>query len=450
MPFLLEYEAKNIFEKEGIPCLKRQEASNPKKVREITNSLGSSVAIKAQIPTGHRGRSGGIKFASSGEEAEKLASEILGKEIQGHKVEKVLVEEKINIQKELYLGVINDRAAKSPTVIVSSEGGMDVEEISTNFPEKISRANIDIWRGLEVFQARNLANKAGVPSNAVSGVSRILYQLYRNVYRKYDAVYTEINPLCITDEGKLVATDARLFIDGNAMFRHREIKPDTWNRWNEREKFAHEKSFGYVELNTYGEIACIANGAGLGMTVMDYINEATKMGTLACFLDVGGRFYELSGEALRMVSTLSNLKAVLFHSYGGVTRQDIMADSACQAIMELKPKFPVFIQVSGTGEKRAIEVMQEWAPKLKKMGLTVEWTSHTATGAEAPSALKGGVDVIENPVKRVIEWSGYQYKRKAPTWLSANPEWEATTRKMMRDSLSQRPEEEYRELGKYE
>lgn len=450
MPFLLEYEAKNIFEKEGIPCLQRQEASTPKQVREITDSLGSAVAIKAQIPTGHRGRSGGIKFASSGEEAEKLAGEILGKEIQGHKVEKVLVEEKIDIQKELYLGIINDRAAKSPTVIVSSEGGMDVEEISANFPEKIARANIDIWRGLEIFQARNLANKAGVPSDAVSGVSRILYQLYRSVYRKYDAVYTEINPLCITDEGKLVATDARLFIDSNAMFRHRDIKPDTWNRWNEREKFAHEKGFGYVELNTYGEIACIANGAGLGMTVMDYINEATKMGTLACFLDVGGRFYELSGEALRMVSSLPNLKAVLFHSYGGVTRQDIMADRACQAIMELKPKFPVFIQVSGTGEKRAIEVMQKWAPKLQEMGLTIEWTSHTATGEEAPSALKGGVDVIENPVRRVIEWSGYQYRRRAPTWLSANPEWEATTRKLMRDSLSQRPEEEYRELGKYE
>jgi succinyl-CoA synthetase beta subunit len=450
MPFLLEYEAKNIFEKEGIPCLKRKVASNAKEAREATDFLGTSVAIKAQIPTGHRGRFGGIRFASSGDEAERVAKEIIGKEIQGHKVEKVLVEEKIDILKELYLGVINDRAAKAPAVIVSSEGGMDVEEISAKFPEKIARSNVDVWMGLEIFKTRNLAKTAGVPSDAISRVSRVLYQLYRNVYRKYDAVYTEINPLCITKEGKLVATDARLFIDSNAMYRHSDIKPATWQRWNEREKFAHEKGFGYVELNTDGEIACIANGAGLGMTVMDYINEATKMGTLACFLDVGGRFYELAGEALRMVSTLPNLKAVLIHSYGGVTRQDILAESACKAIIELKPKFPVFIQISGTGEKGAIKVMQEWAPKLQKMGLTVEWTSHTATGKEGPSALKGGVDVIENPVKRVIEWSGFEYQRKAPTWLSAKPEWEAITRNLMKESLAQRPEEEYRELGKYE
>jgi succinyl-CoA synthetase beta subunit len=450
MPTLLEFEAKRIFQKEKIVIPPGDVASTPKKAKEIADDIGKPVAVKVQIPAGRRGRAGGIKFAETGEEAEKIAGEFLGKEFLGHTVRNVLVEEKLKIKRELYLGVINDRAAKAPAVIVSSEGGMEVEEIAEKFPEKISRANVDIWRGLEVFQARNIAKAAGVPAAAIRGVSDILYRLYKDVYRKYDAVYTEINPLCITEDGRLIAADARLFIDDNAMDRHKDIKPYSWEQWNEREKFAHERGFGYVELNTYGEIACIANGAGLGMSVMDFINEATKMGTLACFLDVGGRFYELAGDALKMVSTLPNLKAVLIHSYGGLTRQDILVDGVCRAIKELKPKFPVFIESSGTGEKRAIEVMKRWSPELRKLGVTVEWSSHLVTGTEDPSARKGGVDVIEMPVKRVVEWSGFTYRRNPPDWLPAKPEWEETTRRLMRECLAQRPEEEYRELAKYE
>ncbi|MCJ7768773.1 acetate--CoA ligase family protein, partial [Candidatus Bathyarchaeota archaeon] len=281
-------------------------ASTSKEARGAAEFVGKPVAIKVQIPVGHRGHAGGIRFAETGEEAEKIASELLNKEFLGHTVHNVLVEERLKIKKELYIGVINDRPAKAPAVIVSSEGGMDVEEIAKKFPDKIARANVDIWRGHEVFKARNLANAADVPAAAVGGVSDLLYRLYKNVYRKYDAVYTEINPLCVAEDGRLVAADARLFIDDNAMYRHRDIKPESWERRNEREKFAHEKGFGYVELNTYGEVACVSNGAGLAMSVMDYISEATKIGTLACFLDIGGRFYELAGDALRMVSTLPN------------------------------------------------------------------------------------------------------------------------------------------------
>ncbi|MCJ7505442.1 hypothetical protein MUP05_03085, partial [Candidatus Bathyarchaeota archaeon] len=143
-------------------------------------------------------------------------------------------------------------------------------------------------------------------------------------------------------------------------------------------------------------------------------------------------------------------KAVLIHSYGGVTRQDVLADSVCRAISELRPKFPVFIQVSGTGEKGAIDVLKKWSPELRKMGVTIEWSTHIATGTEDSSARKGGVDIIELPVKRVLEWSGFAYRRNPPPWLSANPQWEETTRRLIKMCMAQRPEEEYQELSKYE
>ncbi len=450
MPVLLEFEAKRIFTKEGIPVPLGDIASTPKKARKVADCVGKPVVVKVQIPTGRRGRAGGIKFAKTGEKVEKIARDFLGKEFLDHTVHNVLVEEKLKIKRELYLGVINDRVAKAPAVIVSSLGGVEIEEIAEKYPEKTSKANVDIWRGLEVFQARKMAKAAGVPDDAIRGVSDTLSRLYRNVYRKYSAVYTEINPLCLTDDYRLVAADARLFIDDNVMERHEDIRPDCWRRWNERERFAREKGFGYVELNTHGEIACIANGAGLGMSVMDLINEATKMGTLACFLDIGGRFYELAGDALKMVSTLPNLKAVLIHSYGGLTRQNILADGLCSTIKEMKPKYPVFIELSGTGEKGAIEVMKKWSPEFRRLGVTVEWSSHVATGTEDPSAHKGGVDVIETPVKRVIEWSGFVYRRSPPDWLFTKTEWEETTRRLVKECMAQRPEEEYRKLAKYE
>jgi succinyl-CoA synthetase beta subunit len=449
MPDLLEYEAKRIFENERIPIPVGNVASTPEEAARVADKIGKPVAVKIQIPSGGRGREGGIKFAYSVHETETLAREFLGKPFLGYLVRKVLVEEKLEIEREMYLGVINDRAAKAPTVLLSSEGGMEVEEITERSPEKLARMNINIIKGLQLFQARNLARKAGVPREIIGEVSSILLRLYK-IYRKYDAVYTEINPLCLTKDRRLVAADARICIDDNAMYRHGEIKPETWTQWNEREKIAHEKGFGYVELNTYGEIACIANGAGLGMCVMDYINEATKVGSLACFLDVGGRFYELAGDALKTVLTLPNLKAILIHSYGGVTRQDILAESICRAIEEVKPKIPIFIQLSGTGEKIAIEVMKTKVPMLRDAGITIEWSSHIVTGAEDKSAQRGGVDVIEKPVKRVIEWCGYKYRRNPPNWLRANPNWEELTRTLIKGCLAQRPEPEYQELAKYE
>lgn len=450
MPVLLEYEAKNIFQREGIACPTGKVASTPQKVREIADFVGKPVAIKVQIPVGRRGHAGGIKFADSPKEAEKIAKDIIGKRVLGYIVEKVLVEEKLDIKNEIYLGVVNDRAAKSPAVLVSSEGGMEIEEITSKFPAKLARKNVEIWKGLHEFESRTIVRKAGLPRDLIRGVSGLLYILYWKIYRKYDAISTEINPLCYTDNGLLIAADSRLYIDDNAMYRHSNITPEEYTKWNERERLAHEKGFGYVELNTEGEVACIANGAALGMSAMDYINEATKPGTLACFLDVGGRFYDLAGDAIKFVLTLPNLKAVLIHSYGGVTRAERLAKSICHSLKELTPDIPIFIELSGTGEKGAVDVMKANAPDLRALNIAFEWTSHVVTGTEELSAQKGGIDVLETPVKRVVEWSGYKYQRNPPDWLKPHLDWEKVTRKLMRECLSLRPEPEYQELAKYE
>ncbi len=450
MPTLFEFEGKRVFEKEGITVPKGKAVTTPKEARETAEMVGKPVVIKVQTPTGKRGKAGGIKFADTPEEAEKLAAEFLGKPFRDFTVKHVLVEEKLDIKQEFYLGAVNDRSAKAPALIVSSQGGMDVEEIARKYPEKMARDNVDILRGLQVYQARNLVKKGGIPAEFSRGVTRFLYRLYWNVYRKYDADFTEINPLVVTGDGRIIAADSRLMINDDAMFRHKDIVPEASKLKNDREIFAAERGFGYVELNPDGDIACVANGAGLGMTVADYINEATKMGTMACFLDVGARFYGLAGDALKLVLQLPNLKAVLFHSYGGVTRADILAESVCKAIKEIKPKIPVFLQVSGIGEKGAIEIMKRESPEFRKAGYTIAWSSHSVNGTEDESAVKGGVDVIEAPVKKCCEWSGHEYNRNPPDWIKPHPEWEETTRRLIRESLAKRPEPEWKALAKYE
>ncbi|MEM3151415.1 MAG: ATP-grasp domain-containing protein, partial [Candidatus Bathyarchaeia archaeon] len=236
MPYLLEYEAKQIFRKEGLPIPEGEVAETSEQAKNIAERIGKPVVVKIQIPTGRRGRAGGVKLANNAEEAEKIAKELLGKEFLGHKVNKVLVEEKLNIKREFYIGVVNDRAAKSPAILMSSEGGMEIEEITQKFPEKLAKINVDIFKGLQVFQARNAARKVGIPVELINSISNTVYNLYWRIYRKYDATFTEINPLCLTTDGKLVAADARLSIDDDAMFRHKEIMPETEKYLNEREK----------------------------------------------------------------------------------------------------------------------------------------------------------------------------------------------------------------------
>lgn len=444
---LFEYEAKRVFKENRIPVPAGEVVESSKGAKNIAEKLGKSVVLKIQIPVGGRGKAGGIKVAETPKEAGEIAGKLLGKEFSGHKVGKLLVEEKLDIARELYLGITNDDAARKPIVMLSSEGGMEIEEIAGKYPEKLASMHVDVRRGLQPYQARGLAKRAGVKSPLISSVGGILWKLY-GIYRKHDAALAEINPLIITKEGKAIDGDARLNVDDNALYRHAELKAEEVKRLNERERIAREKGFGYVEIDEKGEIACIANGAGLGMTSFDYITESGA--TLACFLDVGGRFYDIAGDAIKLVLSLPNLKAVLIHSYGGVTRADLLAESACKALKELRPKIPIMIELSGTGEEGAVETMKREAPELRKLGVKFEWLNHTTVGDEDEDAKKGGVDTIEYPIKKVVEWAGHKYKRNPPEWLPERPQWEATTRANMKKMLVERPEEMYRRLAGHE
>lgn len=444
---LLEFEAKRIFKENGIPVPAGKTAETPADAGRIAEELGKPVVLKVQIPVGGRGKAGGIKPAENPAEAERIASKLLGATFYGYRVKKVLVEEKLEVAREMYLGITNDDSVRKPVIMVSSEGGMDIEEIAERYPEKLARMHVDLRLGLQPYQARRLAKRAGVESKLLAQVGGVLWKLYQ-VYRRYDAELTEINPLILPREGKAVAGDARLNVDDNSLYRHRGLEAEELRSLNERERVAREKGFGYVEIDPEGEIACIANGAGLGMTAFDLISESGA--TLACFLDVGGRFYDIAGDALKLVLSLPKLRAVLIHSYGGVTRADRLAESACKALKELKPKVPIVVELSGTGESRAAEIMKREAPELRKLGVHIEWLTHLTVGDEGEGARKGGVDTLEYPIKRVVELAGHEYKRNPPEWLPGRKRWEELTRSLVKRELAGRPEEGYKRLAEYE
>jgi len=446
--YLLEFEGKGILSKIGIKVPKSAVLSSPNQVEEVEKNLGFPVAIKVQVPRSGRGKAGGINFASSRGELETLVKRFLGSDFQGSTIHKLLVEEKVNIKKEFYVGVTDNRATSSPTAIVSSEGGMDVEEVAAKHPDKVAKMTFSIRKGLELYKARNLAKKAGVKREHIGKVGLHLRRLWR-VYREYDAQLAEINPLALNDKDEFVAIDARVILDDNARFRHRDIQPEVDQDLNERERFAKEKGYGYIEFNPQGTVACAATGAGLGMTVMDLINEAAP-NILTFFLDIGGRFAGSTGDVLKIATNFPSVKAILIHRYGGFARGQEIAESVTQGLLEVKPKIPVIVQLSGSGEKGAIEVFKKMEPKLKEAGVTFEWSSHITTGREGEFAKKGGIDVIEGTVKRLLNLAGYKYERKPPPWLQERKDWEEVTRNTVRTALKNRPEEEYRELSTVE
>jgi len=244
-----------------------------------------------------------------------------------------------------------------------------------------------------------------------------------------------------------VALDCKMIIDDNSLYRHRDLASASAEVLNERQLFAKERGFGYVEFNYFGEIACAATGAGLGLTAMDLINDIYP-GIVAFFLDVGGRFVGSTGDVIKLAQMFPNIKAILVNRYGGFGRGQVIAESMIQGLLDAKPKVPVMLSLSGSGEKAAIEYFKEMEAKVLEAGITFEWTSHVATGTETSCSRRGDVDVIEYPVRRVVEWAGYEYKRRPPDWLPQRQDWEQTTRNLVTEAMKKRPEKEYRELSK--
>lgn len=340
-----EYQAKRLFAEYGIPIPGGEVAEAPEQAREIAERLGVPVVVKAQVLVGGRGKAGGIKLANDPDTAAVRAEEILGMDIKGLTVEKVLVDEAADIQDELYLGVVLDRANKRVVLMGSSEGGVDIEEVAARSPEKIVRVTVDPLLGLRDFQAREVAYGMGLNKGLVRSFSAMARGLYR-AYIENDASLAEINPLVVTSDSKLLAVDGKMNIDDSGLFRHPEIEAmrDTAAE-NEAERQAREADLSYVDLD--GEIGCMVNGAGLAMATMDIVKLYGR--SPANFLDIGGGAQaDKVAAALRIILSDPKVKAVLFNIFGGITRGDEVARGILEALDEFDTDMPMVARLVGT------------------------------------------------------------------------------------------------------
>jgi succinyl-CoA synthetase beta subunit len=348
-----EYQAKEILSRYGIPVQPGKVATTPEEAEAIARELGVPVVIKAQVYVGGRGKAGGIQFGDTPEQAREAARRVLGMDIKGLTVEKVLVVPKIAIAQEYYIGIVLDRASQAPVAMVSAAGGIDIEEVAAKTPEQIARQTIDMRWGLLPFQARDLMARAGLPPAVVARGGAILAALAR-AFIACDASLAEINPLALTADGQVLAADAKILIDDNALVRQPEYA--TWaepEEANPLEFAAKQAGLTYVKLN--GDVGIIGNGAGLVMTTLDMVARAG--GRPANFLDIGGGARaETMRKALLFVARDPDVRGVLVNIFGGITRGEEVARGIIAAQRELPPGMPVVVRLSGTGaeEGRAL------------------------------------------------------------------------------------------------
>ena len=353
---LLEHQAKAVFARYGIPVPRGRVARTPEEAREIALELGVPVAVKAQVLVGARGRAGGILFADTPDRAEEAARKLLGSELRGVRVHEVLVEEKLPIKRELYLGFTVDRVARSYVAIASPEGGMEIEEVAERSPELIFKHTVDPLLGFRPYHALGLVKRMGYSGRAALELARIFTALYR-LATDYDAELTEINPLAETADGRFVAADARLIVDDNALFRHPELAELELPPSEEgpREKEAREAGLGYVELD--GDIGIIGNGAGLVMATLDMV--ALHGGRPANFLDVGGgASAERMAKALDIVLSNPRVKVVFINILGGITRCDEVARGILAAMERVEVRKPMVIRLVGTKEEEGRAILE--------------------------------------------------------------------------------------------
>jgi succinyl-CoA synthetase beta subunit len=352
---LHEYQSKTIFSKYGIPIPKGRVAATPQEAREIAKELGGKVVIKAQVLVGGRGKAGGVKVANDPAEAEQLAMQILGMEIKGLPVRKVLVDEASNIDQEIYFSITNDRAAKKPVMIASAAGGIDIEEVAAKTPEKIVKMHIDPIIGLKEYTARDVALAMGLPREYMKDFTKIALGLWE-VFKATDATLAEINPLVITKEKKMVALDGKMLLDDSALYRQTELEA-TRDTDEDAPAEIEARKYGLSFIKLDGNIGCMVNGAGLAMTSMDVIKLFG--GEPANFLDVGGGAdAKKVAAAMRIILTDPNVKAVLFNIFGGITRCDEVAKGILVAMDEVKPKVPMVVRLVGTNAEEGRKLLE--------------------------------------------------------------------------------------------
>ena len=351
-----EYQAKDILAHYGVPVQPGRVAYTPDEAEAIARELGGPVVIKAQVYVGGRGKAGGIQFGDTPEQARAAASKVLGMDIKGLTVEKVLVVSKINIQEEYYLGIILDRKSQAPIVMVSKEGGIDIEEVAAKTPEKIIKQPIDMRWGLRPFEARDILARARLPHQVIGKGGSILTALAR-AFIESDASLAEINPLVLTSEGQVQAADAKILIDDNGLFRQKEYA--SWaesEESNPLEYEARQEGLTYVKLD--GNVGIIGNGAGLVMTTLDMV--ARVGGKPANFLDIGGGAKaEVMYKALSFVARDPQVKGILVNIFGGITRGEEVAKGVIMAQAELPEGMPIVVRLSGTGAEEGKALLKD-------------------------------------------------------------------------------------------
>ena len=382
-----EYQAKSVLARFGVPVPRGEVAFAPVEAGQIARRLGTSVVvIKAQIHAGGRGKGGGVKLAKSPDEAEQLAKHMLGMTLvthqtgpEGRKVGRVLVEEGLQIERELYLSILIDRAAARPVVIASASGGMDIEEVAAREPEKILREYVAPGTGIVAFQARKIALGMGLDAAPVQKLVKLLDALYR-AFVETDASLIEINPLIVTKSGDLLALDAKVTFDDNALYRHPDLRDlRDLSEEDPLEVEASKFSLNYIRLD--GNIGCMVNGAGLAMATMDIIKLAGS--EPANFLDVGGGANaEQIRNAFKILMSDKNVRAVLINIFGGILRCDVLAQGVIAAVKELGVPVPIVIRMEGTN-------VQEGKELLKESGLNFTTADSMGEAAEKVVSLAG-------------------------------------------------------------
>ncbi len=345
---LHEYQAKRIFAQYGVPIPEGDVATTPEEAREIAQRIGGPVVVKAQVLVGGRGKAGGVKLAKTPEEAEEKAREILGMDIKGLTVKKVLIDPAADIQDEIYLGMIIDRARQRVVMMASAEGGVEIEEVAATNPDAIKKVVVDPFLGMKGYQAIGMASALGLDKSQFRPFTKIATGLY-NAFIGSDAELAEINPLVVQGDGSLLAVDGKMVLDDNGLFRHPELaeKRDL-DEEDPAETKAREAGLSYIKLD--GEIGCMVNGAGLAMATMDIVKFYG--GSPANFLDIGGGAdAEKVATALEIILSDPHVKAVLVNIFGGITRCDEVAKGLLTAIEEVKPDVPFVIRLVGTNEE---------------------------------------------------------------------------------------------------
>jgi len=406
---LHEFQSKQLFAKYGIPIPKGEVATTPEDARRIARDLGKRVVIKAQVLVGGRGKAGGVKLANTPDDAERVAGQILGMDIKGLTVRKVLVDEAADIRNEIYLGIVLDRVQRRAVMMASAAGGMDIEEVARTQPEKIIRVAIDPFLGLREYQTRQIAYGIGLKREQMKDFNTIAQGLYR-CFSDLDGSLAEINPLIVNGDEQLQAVDGKILVDDNALYRHPDLASmRDVDEEAPSETEARQRGLSYIKLD--GEIGCMVNGAGLAMATMDM----TKLfgGSPANFLDIGGGAQaDKVAAALRIILADPNVKAVLFNIFGGITRCDEVARGIVAALEEVKTNVPMVARLVGTNEEEGREILA-----AANMG-TAKTLAEAAQKAVA--AVKGEAGVVKLPPVEVKALpKARKVAKKAPTKKAA-------------------------------